>query len=634
MPGTASPQRRLYGTDEPQPAVRSLRAGPLNVELQHDRLRHIRCGPHELWHALAFVLRDPDWGTPDPVIHRLDLDDGDDRFEVRIAATVHSPGQAMLDCGVHIIGSASGTISLDTWAKPRADLRVNRLGLCLLHPLTACGRAVEVEHVDGRRSHGHFPTLIPPWPPFTLVRALRHEWTDGCWALARLEGDVFETEDQRHNADASFKTYSRSNLAHRPYTLHAGEVLRQRAELSVDAASLQRQRGSTSRRSDPAPPVSVKVTGERRNWPSVGVELMAEDLAEPVRRARNAALLVRLEPGHLHWAWQAGQPVPGAALRSSMDAASARLRVDVDLHGVGDVPQALNGLASALAASGVEPESLALFPPTPAAIEAARRGFPQARVGSGTPHFFVQLSRLDFLGPVDFASFTTASVVHGADDDEVMLGLGSLAHMVRTWRARHPSVPLRVGPSAIGARTSPLGALDPGDGVHRRALSRHDPRHAGQFAAAWALGHLAALAGAGVDAVTLLALSGPAGLCDDTPTQPQPQPQRRASFELLARLGRPTHVRCVDVSDGSKIAALAVQQGSQLRLLLGNLTARPAAVTVDGPDRVVVGCARLDAQAPGPPAWQDEEPGARDAQGWRLTLAPYGISEIRWGPDA
>ena len=53
----------------------------------------------------------------------------------------------------------------------------------------------------------------------------------------------------------------------------------------------------------------------------------------------------------------------------------------------------------------------------------------------------MQLSRLDALGDVDFASFTTSALVHGADDDEVMLGLASLPAMVDTWRTRHPTLP-------------------------------------------------------------------------------------------------------------------------------------------------------------------------------------------------
>ena len=58
----------------------------------------------------------------------------------------------------------------------------------MLHPLSACGARVEVRHVDGRISASTFPDHILPWPPFMLVRALRHEWAPGRWAEAELRG--------------------------------------------------------------------------------------------------------------------------------------------------------------------------------------------------------------------------------------------------------------------------------------------------------------------------------------------------------------------------------------------------------------------------------------------------------------
>ena len=69
----ASEALRLYGTDEPVAPVRELRAGALAVELQGARLKRIRCDGREVWHGLAFVLRDPDWGTPEPQIERVEL---------------------------------------------------------------------------------------------------------------------------------------------------------------------------------------------------------------------------------------------------------------------------------------------------------------------------------------------------------------------------------------------------------------------------------------------------------------------------------------------------------------------------------------------------------------------------------
>jgi D-apionolactonase len=77
-----------------------------------------------------------------------------------------------------------------------------------------------------------------------------------------------------------------------------------------------------------------------------------------------------------------------------------------------------------------------VFPSEPAAIDSARRGFAQALVGGGTPHFFVQLNRAERLGEPDFLSFTTSPLVHGACDAEVMQSLHSLPSMLETLHAR------------------------------------------------------------------------------------------------------------------------------------------------------------------------------------------------------
>ena len=107
-----------------------------------------------------------------------------------------------------------------------------------MHPMSVQGARVDIEHSDGRLSRSTFPTCIPPWPPFMLIRAIRHEWTLGHWARCELAGDTFEMEDQRNNSDASFKTYSRSNMMPRPYRLQAGVPIRHSADLRVPTPGL------------------------------------------------------------------------------------------------------------------------------------------------------------------------------------------------------------------------------------------------------------------------------------------------------------------------------------------------------------------------------------------------------------
>ena len=80
-----------------------------------------------------------------------------------------------------------------------------------------------------------FPELIDPVQPFMDLRALTHAFAPGLAVTCRMEGDTFEMEDQRNWTDASYKTYVRPLALPWPYTLAAGERLRQRVALSVVA---------------------------------------------------------------------------------------------------------------------------------------------------------------------------------------------------------------------------------------------------------------------------------------------------------------------------------------------------------------------------------------------------------------
>lgn len=558
-----STARRLFGTDDAVEPARTLRAGSLTMELRGGKLLRLRCGAHEVWHGLACVLRDPDWGTPHAQFHRAEIDDLGDAFEARLEGRFAV--EPAVDITLRISGSRDGRVRFDARATPSGDIAVNRLGLCLMHPLSACGARVEVGHIDGRASESTFPTLIPPWPPFMLVRSLRHEWRPGQWAEALLEGDLFETEDQRNNADASFKTYSRSNMAPRPYRLARGVAVEQSATLWLDGAPSV----------DATPPdetVRVVVGNDVGALPPVGIEVHATDT---VASAPLLEALRRLQPAHLHLAWHAGLALDAHGLARLLDVGRATLRVDASLR---DAEPDLAALHAMLAAACIRPEAIAVLPSDARTVAAARRAFPGVPIGGGTPHFFVQLSRLDALGPVDFASFTTSSVVHGADDDEVMLGLASLPGMVATWNARHPGQPLRVGPSAIAARSSPLGAQPQSDGTRRLALAAVDPRSRAQFGVAWALGHVAALTNAGVQAISLLSLTGGCGIGDVDGDRFAPYP----AFDLLCQLGRPATRQHTQVSDNERVAALALTRDGRPRLLLANLRPEVTRVEVTG----------------------------------------------------
>lgn len=549
---TGSNMGPLRRSDEGEHAALGLRTGGpgtahhrcLSTALCAGRLTGVLGGglaaDAELWHGVHFLLRDAHWRTPalcltEPV-HEV-LGDG-----WRVSVTGHIDTTDPVALRISIEGHADGSLSVTGSARPSADIDINRLGLCLLHPLSAAGQALEVTHDDGRISRSSFPTLIPAWPPFTAIRALRHELKPGLWACAEFEGDSFELEDQRNNADASFKTYSRSNFMPRPYRLRAGEEVRQRVRLWVEESATANEhwaRPATLPMIPARPPNPVRAdpsTSSEQGPPAgeskrprgspmrVGIELTPADLARPEALAATTALLAELRPGHLHLVLQADPlrgtlEVDAAALAQALHAAQADLRLDLmdlteaDLNASASMsPSAaptsgLQRLAAALAAAHIVPTDVALFPTTHAAIAAARGAFRHSRIGGGAADFFVQLNRQERLPALDFLSFTVCPIVHSADDATVLASHASLAGMLDTLNARYSGVPVQVGPSRIAARRSPLGDLAPSDGRRRVALAGIDTRDGSAFAADWAAGHVAALQAAGAQAVTVRRVS-------------------------------------------------------------------------------------------------------------------------------
>ena len=587
---SASVLTALYGTDEALPLEVALRAGPLAMTLRGGHIVDLNVAGFEVWHGVSFLYRDPDWGTPEPVYQRIRQEVEAEGFSLQLEGYI--PTLPAIDLVLTLHGDSQGTVKIQARAVPRGDILANRIGLCLMHPMHAMGRALEVEHVDGRISRALFPEQVPPWPPFTGICGIRHEFAPGHWAQVRFHGDDFEFEDQRNNADASFKTYSRSNTLSRPYVLRGGAVIEQSLTLCIEAAPVPLEPAPKSTRA-----LRFDDCAEATLMPQLGLAISAADAqASPLLRAA----LAELSPSLLQLTLSLpDQPVQWSGIAQLLSASGARLRLDL-LAGV--TAAALIRLAIELRDADITPESVAIFAATPSTLGAARRAFPGSAIGSGTPHFFAQLNRMEDVGATDFLSFTICPIVHSADDAAPMAGLQSLPSLLATMRARYPEHALRIGPSSLGARSSPLGNQPASDGMHRIALASRDPRSRSLFGAAWLLGHVAQAARAGAEAVSVMSLRGDAGILDETIDG---RLLRHPTFFVLAQLARLKHLQTVNVSKLRGVVALAGACEDRATLLVANLTRHAVDLIVNDatPIRVMDAAAwqayiRSEAQSP------------------------------------
>lgn len=603
----------LYGTEVPEEPRVPMRCGPWRFERQGLILRDIHYQDRLAWSSLGFVWRDMHWGTPAPVIDEIDHAARADGFTLTLRAHLAGPPRVGLEVTIAVDARSGVCYEARAQIAEATDIAdvsqdsgyanaalTNRAGLCLEHPLALAGQPVSIRHDDGRSTHSEFPALVPAWPPFTAVQEIAHPLTPEAWACCEFEGEYFETEDQRNNADASFKTYSRSNSMPRPYRLWPSDQVWQRATLRIErrlSPSPMATTATTSPPPTPSPTPTASVEGGRSDaWrapPVLGLGLAPDDLAN---LPQWAPALAQLRPARLHLVMDhADEPLDTQALAQALATSGARLRLDLrglspaaskrqPLKGAArastsvgtstpeePINPGLTALAAALSAAGIAPQDVALFPGQAAELRALAPVFPGAARGAGTPYFFAQANRAERLAAADFVSFTTCSLVHGTEAALVMDGLRSLTSLLQTLRVRHGIAHIEVGPSGLAAPRSPLGQQPAPDRLRPQCLGQHDPRSAALFGAAWLVGHVAALVEAGAQAISLRGLGRDDGLLLPGESAWRMSP---AAHALQALLAPATRVRAQAWRDGPW--ACIEHEGPQGRsLVLANLGPEP-----------------------------------------------------------
>jgi hypothetical protein len=143
-------------------------------------------------------------------------------------------------------------------------------------------------------------------------------------------------------------------------------------------------------------------------------------------------------------------------------------------------------------------------------------------------------------------------------------------------------------------------------------MANVDPRHNGEFAAAFALGYAARVIEAGLDCLTLSALTGPFGLiagAGEPTAEGNLRPLHRI-VQTLASLYGSTSIQCASDQPG-KILALAATEPDGGRLLwIANITAHMQTVDIAAWNAL----------------WGAPSPNASN----RVALPPFGTHWVEW----
>jgi hypothetical protein len=565
-----------------------LRAGPLRLVFDRGELRWIRLGEREVLRGIYAAVRDESWFRVPAELEDLRIEAEPESFRIRFRAR-HRRGRIHFVWDGEVEGRQDGRIIFRMDGAAASTFRRNRIGLCVLHPAEECaGHACIVETTDGDRLEQGFPALVSPHQPFRNVRAILHEVTAGVEAEVRMEGETFETEDQRNWSDASFKTYG--TPLHLPLPVEVAEGTRVAQSVSVSLFGLTaapvRQAaaavpGALAKRRNSTEPVVVRagvadcVARPRVGLGGAGLVALDEAGASRLRRLRLAHLRADLRLGEPGWSDALERAVtnsrsveaplelavflpdaPRPALRELAERASA-LR-----------PRVASWLLFRAGDSTTAAGDVALGRETLAAVD------PRARVGGGTDGHFADLNRRrSSAAGVDRVVFALYPQVHASDDCTMFENVDSLRPVAETIRGFAGGTALGITPVTLRSRVDkrPPSSRDPGE-----PPLVDDPRQKTPFAAGWTLAFLASAAEAGFDGLTFFELAGPRGVMDAD--GPFPVFHALADVADLADAPvLPTRSRRPE-----RVLAVTLRSGVATRVFLANVTPDSHPVRVEG----------------------------------------------------
>ncbi|OWF73025.1 hypothetical protein B4902_10050 [Yersinia frederiksenii] len=350
----------LTGTSVVETPKFTLSAASLSVEFDHGALRWIRWRGVEVLRALTFLVRTPGWGTPEPQISGLDIQQSDNAFEVSYQAR-YVNGDERVKVDLHFAGRSDGTLSATARIAAETPFDTNRTGFVVLYPLAGfAGTEIQVEHAQGESAALTIPEAISPGQPIFDIRAITHRPIEGLSVVTRFDGDIFEAEDHRNWSDASFKIYSRPIGLPYPYRLLPELVTHQSVTINIHDHAI----------SQPDEPVantaqSIRVAVGKKTkltLPAIGLGLSANESADAIPYAFQLAalgpvhLLLRFDPAAQH-------SIDHLAAASQL-ASNAHLPVAFELllTASHDPAPEIAQAAKWLEIVGISPISVAIFP--------------------------------------------------------------------------------------------------------------------------------------------------------------------------------------------------------------------------------------------------------------------------------
>lgn len=637
-----------YGLEASFPDPLPLRAGPVNVLYEAGSIRNISLAGREVLHQVYAAVRDQNWGTVPGVLSDEQIEQGEDWFRIRYRSKHHRHEIHFVWTGT-ITGTADGTITFTMDGEALSTFRRNRIGFCVLHPMTVAGLPCTIEEVGGNVYEASFPDTISPHQPFFNLRAITHEVLPGLRAEVRMEGDTFEMEDQRNWTDASFKTYCTPLGLPFPVTVEQGTQIAQTITL--------RLHGQPSLTVSDAPAELTFTISREGGRPMPALGLCTAHHGQPLNEIEFSRLR-SLRLSHLRADVRLWHADHAALFRQAVsEATGIGVGLEVALHLGDDAENELKWFRGLL--DDLEPviSRWMIFHRGEKSTSArwltlAREALGQwagvAPMGAGTDAFFTELNRER--PPVEAAEFITYSLnptVHAVDNLSVAETLMAQAVTVQSARAFSNGLPVVVSPVTFRMRWNPNATAPETPPAPGELPSQVDVRQMSLFGAGWTLGSIKSLAEGGAEAITYYETTGWRGVMETRQGSPLPEQFRSIPggvypmYFVFADVGefREGSFLPSQSSDRLRVEGLALRRDGRVRLLLANLTAHPQQVSLPGLrgvwrwtslDETNAEAAMLDPKTFRASPAHPEEAGD---EGMSVQLMPFGLIRLDGSED-
>ncbi len=564
----------------PSPSDRiRLAAGPVSAVLEDGFLRYIRLGSTEIVRGLYSAVRDHNWDTIPGRIRDYRVERGDEAFSIRYVSE-HRLGGIHFSWTAEISGALDGTLSYSMDGTVLSAFRKNRIGFCLLHPMSLAGLPCRVVHSDGSREDGVFPSRISPHQPFRDMRRIEYE-VGGARVSQDFEGDVFEMEDQRNWTDASYKTYCTPLGLPFPVEVREGDRIRQRIVIRIsrpDGVPAQAEAPGTGA-------VRLALSGGEHPLPPLGFCLAEGGETIP---AAEIGLLSALKPGFLRTevrfargGWAARLAAAAAAARAagtSLQAARHRgAGPESELDAFSAEARGLP-LASILVFKDGEKSTSGRW--IAEARTRLRKAGIAAPIGSGTDAFFAELNRgRPPVADLDFLTFSINPQVHAFDEASLVETIPAQAAAVESARAFAGGRGVAVSPVTLRMRFNPNATGPEPEPKPGELPANVDPRQRTLFGAGWTAASAASLARADVESAAYYQVSGALGLMEDGGGRVFPM------YHVFADLAdfRGGTLEPLESGDPLRVSGYVLRKAGRSALILVNHVREAVDAVLEGP---------------------------------------------------